>query len=166
MDVFDEMMQMPVQVVVLGIGEKRYQDFFEKAQKKYTKKIAARLVFDGDLAHLIEAGSDMFLMASRYEPCGLNQMYSLRYGTVPVVRATGGLDDTVEDFDPSTGCGTGFKFSNYTGEDLLRAVKRAVETFADQTAWRKIIKNGMSKDFSWESSAKRYLQLYRSLAKT
>jgi starch synthase len=166
MDVFDEMMQMPVQVVVLGIGEKRYQDFFEKAQKKYTKKIAARLVFDGDLAHLIEAGSDMFLMASRYEPCGLNQMYSLRYGTVPVVRATGGLDDTVEDFDPSTGCGTGFKFSNYAGEDLLRAVKRAVETFADQTAWRKIIKNGMSKDFSWESSAKRYLQLYRSLAKT
>ncbi|MBM2841250.1 MAG: glycogen/starch synthase, ADP-glucose type [Bacteroidetes bacterium] len=166
MDTFDEMMKLPVQLVVLGIGEKRYQDFFEKAQKKYRDRVAAQMVFDENLAHLIEAGSDMFLMASKYEPCGLNQMYSLKYGTVPIVRATGGLDDTVEDFDPSTGSGTGFKFTNYTGEDVLKAVKRAVETFADQTAWRKLIKNGMSKDFSWESSAKKYVHLYRSLAKT
>jgi starch synthase len=166
MKVFDELMQSPLQFIVLGMGEKPYHDFFARAQKKYSGRFAARLCFDGDLAHLIEAGSDMFLMASRYEPCGLNQMYSLKYGTVPIVRATGGLDDTVEDFVPSKGTGTGFKFIDYKGEALLAAVKRAVETYADQSTWRKIIRNGMSKDFSWESSAKKYVQLYRSLAKT
>ncbi len=166
MEVFDALMQVPLQIVLLGVGEKRYHDFFMKAQKKYPEKVAAYLTFDGDLAHFIEAGSDMFLMASRYEPCGLNQMYSLKYGTVPIVRATGGLDDTVEDFDPATGNGTGFKFSAYRGDELLKTVKRALQTFADHAAWRKIIRNGMAKDFSWEASAKKYLQLYRNLAKT
>ena len=166
MEAFDALMQLPVQVVLLGVGEKRYHDFFIKAQKRYPGKVSAHLTFDDNLAHFIEAGSDMFLMASRYEPCGLNQMYSLKYGTVPIVRATGGLDDTVEDFDPATGRGTGFKFSDYSGEELLRTVKRALQTFADHVAWKKIVRNGMAKDFSWESSAKKYLQLYRSLAKT
>jgi starch synthase len=165
MDVFDEMMRIPLQFVVLGVGEKRYHDFFAKAQKQYPRQFAVDLAFDSDLAHLVEAGSDMFLMASRYEPCGLNQMYSLKYGTVPIVRATGGLDDTVEDFIPATRKGTGFKFKSYKGDDLLKAVKRAVGTFADQVAWRKIVKNGMGKDFSWESSARKYVRLYRKLAK-
>jgi starch synthase len=166
MKVFDELMKLPLQFIILGMGEKTYHDFFARAQKKHGKRFAARLCFDGNLAHLVEAGSDMFLMASRYEPCGLNQLYSLKYGTVPIVRATGGLDDTVEDFDPSKGTGTGFKFVEYNGEALLAAVKRAVKMYADQSTWRKIIRNGMSKDFSWESSARKYVQLYRSLAKT
>ncbi len=165
MNAFDALMQLPIQFVVLGVGEKRYHDFFAKAQKKHREKLAIHLTFDGDLAHFIEAGSDAFLMASRFEPCGLNQMYSLKYGTVPIVRATGGLDDTVEDFEPLTGSGTGFKFTNYTGNDLLTAVRRAATTFADQSAWKKIIKNGMARDFSWEVSAKKYLQVYRGLAK-
>jgi starch synthase len=166
MKVFDELMQLPLQFIVLGMGEKPYHDFFARAQKKHSERFVAHLCFDGNLAHLIEAGSDMFLMASHYEPCGLNQMYSLKYGTVPIVSATGGLVDTVEDFVPSKGTGTGFKFVDYKGEALLAAVKRAIETYADHSTWRKIIRNGMSKDFSWESSAKKYVQLYRSLAKT
>jgi starch synthase len=107
----------------------------------------------------------MFLMPSRYEPCGLNQIYSLRYGTSPIVRATGGLDDTIEDYHPTTGIGTGFKFTHYRSEDLLKAVERAVHVFADTGAWRKLMRNGMMKDFSWETSARKYVQLYRSLAK-
>jgi starch synthase len=164
-DVFEELMQLPIQIVVLGVGEKRYHDFFTRMQKKYPEKVSAHLTFDGDLAHFIEAGSDMFLMASRYEPCGLNQLYSLKYGTVPIVRATGGLEDTVEDYSPATGSGTGFKFTGYNGAELLGAVKRAVETFTDKGTWKKIIRNGMGKDFSWDSSARKYLQLYRALAR-
>lgn len=164
MDVFDKLVQLPVQIVVLGVGEKRYHDFLESATKRFPGKVAAVLSFNLDLAHLIEAGSDMFLMASRYEPCGLNQMYSLKYGTVPIVRATGGLDDTVEDFNPSTQAGNGFKFVDYNGESMLLAVKRAVDTFADRALWKRIIKNGMQKDFSWELSAKKYLHLYRKLS--
>jgi len=125
--------------------------------------VAAALTFNNDLAHLIEAGSDMFLMPSRYEPCGLNQIYSLRYGTIPIVRATGGLDDTIE--DASSPAGTGFKFKNYTAAEMLKAIHRAVTAFADQAGWRKLIKNGMAKDFSWDSSAKKYVQLYRNLTR-
>lgn len=166
MAVFDRIIRMPAQFVVLGVGDKHYQDFFEDAETRYPGKVAARLSFDTELAHLIEAGSDMFLMASRFEPCGLNQMYSLKYGTVPIVRATGGLDDTVEDFVPATQKGNGFKFTHYDGEDLLKTVKRAVDTFADQSTWKRIMKSGMSADFSWEASARKYLQLYRKLSKT
>jgi starch synthase len=123
------------------------------------------LTFNNELAHLIEAGSDMFLMPSRYEPCGLNQIYSLRYGTVPVVRATGGLDDTIEEYHPSAGTGTGFKFTKYESAEMLKSLARAVKAFGDQTGWRKLMKNGMAKDFSWEASARKYIQLYRSLAR-
>jgi starch synthase len=164
-EVLDDIMKLNVQMVVLGTGEKRYHDLFEKAQKKHPQRIAAALTFDNELAHLIEAGSDMFLMPSRYEPCGLNQLYSLRYGTVPVVRATGGLDDTIDDFSPSTGTGTGFKFKKYDSGEMLHAIRRAVQTFADQEAWRKLMRTGMAKDFSWETSAKKYVQLYRNLVK-
>lgn len=164
-EVLDVMMKLNVQLIILGTGEKRYHDLFEKAARKYPQSIAVALTFDNDLAHLIEAGSDMFLMPSRYEPCGLNQLYSLRYGTVPVVRATGGLDDTIDDYSPSTGNGTGFKFKKYDSGDMLHAIRRAVQTFADQNVWRKLMKNGMAKDFSWETSARKYLQLYRNLVK-
>lgn len=163
--ILDNLMQLQVQLVVLGTGEKKYHDLFEKAAKHHPQQVGISLTFNNDLAHLIEAGSDMFLMPSRYEPCGLNQIYSMRYGTVPVVRATGGLDDTVEEFSPPSGTGTGFKFSEYTGDALLKTVQRAVAVYADAPAWRKLMKNGMARDFSWEASARKYIQLYRSLTR-
>ncbi|HSQ75843.1 MAG TPA: glycogen synthase, partial [Bacteroidota bacterium] len=163
--ILDNLMQLHVQLVVLGTGEKKYHDLFEKAAKHHPQQVGISLTFNNELAHLIEAGSDMFLMPSRYEPCGLNQIYSMRYGTVPVVRATGGLDDTVEEFHPSAGTGTGFKFSEYTSDALLKTVQRAVAVYADAAAWRKLMKNGMARDFSWEASARKYIQLYRSLTR-
>ncbi len=159
----DALMKMDLQLVVLGTGEKKYHDLFEKAQKKFPEKVAAALTFSNELAHLIEAGSDMFLMPSRYEPCGLNQIYSLRYGTIPIVRATGGLDDTID--DAGSPGGTGFKFKNYSAADMLKAIQRAVAAFGDQPGWRKLMKNGMAKDFSWGASAKKYIQLYRTLTR-
>jgi starch synthase len=163
-EAMETLMGMDLQMVVLGTGEKRYHDLFEKAARKHPKKVAVSLTFNNELAHLIEAGSDMFLMPSRYEPCGLNQIYSLRYGTIPIVRATGGLDDTIQDAGAS-GSGTGFKFEEYSSSEMVKALERAVRMFADQGAWKKLMKNGMGKDFSWEASAKKYLHLYRSLAK-
>jgi starch synthase len=163
-EALDQLMKTDLQLAVLGTGEKKYHDLFEKAQRKFPKKVAVSLTFNNDLAHLIEAGSDMFLMPSRYEPCGLNQMYSLRYGTIPIVRATGGLDDTIEDVQGSSG--TGFKFKEYDSGEMLKAIHRAVTAFKDQILWRKLMKYGMAKDFSWEASAKKYVQLYRSLART
>jgi len=164
-EILDDAMKLDLQIVVLGTGEKRYHDLFARAATKFHDRIGVQLSFDNDLAHLIEAGSDMFLMPSRYEPCGLNQLYSLKYGTVPIVRATGGLDDTIEDFSPANGSGTGFKFTKYQSSELLKTIQRAVEIYSDQTIWRKIIRNGMNKDFSWEASAKKYLQLYRSVTR-
>ncbi len=164
-EVFDDLLGMNLQLVVLGTGEKRYHELFEKASHRKPDRVAAALTFNNELAHWIEAGADMFLMPSRYEPCGLNQIYSLRYGTVPVVRATGGLEDTIEDVDIAAGTGTGFKFRNYSGADMLKAVRRAASAYADQTTWRRLMKNGMAKDFSWEGSARKYVQLYRSIAK-
>jgi starch synthase len=162
-EILDDLMKLEVQLVVLGTGEKPYHDLFEKAARRYPQKVAVALAFNNELAHLIEAGSDMFLMPSRYEPCGLNQIYSLRYGTVPIVRATGGLADTIDDVEGSNG--TGFTFKNYKASELLKTVQRARHAFADQAAWKKLMKAGMAKDFSWEVSARKYLHLYRSLVK-
>jgi starch synthase len=125
--------------------------------------VAARIGFDEGLAHRIEAGADLFLMPSRFEPCGLNQMYSLRYGTVPVVRAVGGLADTVEDYD-GLARGTGFRFDAYTPQALLTATRRALDVFRDRRAWRGLVERGMAEDNSWERSAARYEALYRTLA--
>jgi starch synthase len=122
--------------------------------------VGVRVAYDDALAHKIEGGADMFLMPSRYEPCGLNQIYSLRYGTVPIVRATGGLDDTIEDYHPSTGSGTGFKFSGFTGAELLETVLRALSVYANDAEWKKLMRNGMNKDFSWNASAREYAGLY------
>jgi starch synthase len=161
----EDFLKLDVQFILLGTGEKKYEDFFEAMQKRYHGKVGVYIGFSNELAHLIEAGSDMFLMPSRYEPCGLNQMYSLRYGTIPIVRATGGLEDTIEDYDPATGNGSGFKFSRYEAKELLKAIERALAAYTDQNAWRKMMKQAMQKDFSWETSAKKYITLYKNVLK-
>ena len=122
-----------------------------------------RIEFNEPLAHRIEAGGDVFLMPSRFEPCGLNQLYSLRYGTVPVVHATGGLDDTVIEFDPVAGTGTGFKFTPYTVEAFLAAAGHALRLHADPAAWQRLMRNGMAQDFSWHRAARAYARLYATL---
>jgi starch synthase len=153
-------------IVALGNGDKTYEDLFLRLSKQFPQKIAVKVAYDNAIAHQIEAGSDMFLMPSRYEPCGLNQIYSLKYGTVPVVRATGGLDDTIEHWDPRTGKGTGFKFTDYNGEALLLTIKEALRAFRDQNSWQQLMRNGMSKDFSWNASAKEYVRVYERARQT
>ena len=148
--------------VVLGTGEPRYQEMWQSLGERAPDRVACRFGFDEQLAHLIEAGSDLFLMPSKFEPCGLNQMYSLRYGTVPVVHAVGGLDDTVEDWNARTAAGTGFKFAAYTPEALRSALQRALDLWRAPDAWRAIQRAGMQKDFSWEASAEAYARLYES----
>jgi len=150
--------------VVLGSGERRYEDLWRDLAARHPAVIAARIGFDEALAHLIEGGSDIFLMPSRFEPCGLNQMYSLRYGTVPVVRATGGLNDTVQDVDPETCRGTGFRFVEYTPDALLGALRRALAAFGNRPLWRRIQKAGMRQDWSWDASAQQYVDVYRRAA--
>jgi len=147
-------------VVALGNGDKQYEEMFVRMQKQFPQKIAVKIAYDNAVAHKIEAGSDMFLMPSKYEPCGLNQIYSLKYGTVPIVRATGGLDDTIEPWDARTGKGTGFKFTDYSGEALLLTIKHALKAFRDQSSWQTLMRNGMNKDFSWNASAKEYVRIY------
>ncbi len=161
-----EMMREDLFLVALGTGEPKYERYLRALASHYPGKMGVRVGFDNTLAHRIEAGADMFLMPSRYEPCGLNQMYSLRYGTVPIVRATGGLDDTVEAFEPFTGKGTGFKFAEYDGRALLAAVRAALGVFRDAKAWRGLQLNGMAKDFSWNASAAEYARLYETALKT
>jgi starch synthase len=154
-------------LVVLGTGEPRFEKLFRELAQRHPKKVAVRVGFDNALAHKIEAGSDLFLMPSRWEPCGLNQIYSLRYGTVPVVRATGGLDDTVEPFDPATGRGTGFKFMPYTGAAFLECLLAALQVYRRRPkAWLQLMKNGMAKDFSWDRSAAEYEALFERVVKT
>src|SRR6202048_1510434 len=147
-------------IVALGSGDKTYEEMFLRLSKQFPRKIAVKVAYDNAIAHKIEAGSDMFLMPSKYEPCGLNQIYSLKYGTVPIVRATGGLDDTIEPWDARTGKGTGFKFSDYTGEVLLATIKQALLAYRDPSSWQTLMRNGMSRDFSWGASAREYGKIY------
>jgi len=155
-----EVLHEDVMLVVLGTGDRRYEDLFRALASAYPGRVGFKFAYDNAIAHKVEAGSDIFLMPSRYEPCGLNQIYSLKYGTVPVVRATGGLDDTVENFDVEHGTGTGFKFSEYTGAAFLYAVKQALQHYADERIWKRIQLNGMGKDFSWKTSAAEYAKIY------
>ena len=150
-------------IVALGAGDKAYEEMFQRLNKQFPSKIAVKVAYDNAIAHKIEAGADMFLMPSRYEPCGLNQIYSLKYGTVPIVRATGGLDDTIEPWDARTGKGTGFKFTEYNGESLLLTVKEALQAYRDRTSWQVLMRNGMSKDFSWNASAREYGKIYEKV---
>ncbi len=162
---FKEIMSLNVQFVLLGTGERKYHKFFEDAEIKYSDKFACYLGFDDDLAHLVEAGSDMFLMPSKYEPCGLNQMYSLVYGTIPIVRKTGGLADTVQNYNPKDKKGNGFVFTNYEAKDLIGIIKKALDLFEDKKAWERLMKEGMKANFSWLKSAKNYVSLYKKIMK-
>lgn len=161
---FNNLMKLNVRLILLGTGNRKYHRFFEQQLSKHRDKFSCYLGFDDELAHLIEAGADMFLMPSKYEPCGLNQMYSLVYGTVPIVRRTGGLADTVEEFNPKTGNGNGFTFEKYTQTDLIKVLKKAIKIYStDKKTWTKIMKNGMKSNFSWLNSAKNYVDLYKKM---
>jgi starch synthase len=150
-------------LVVLGSGDTRYADFFTGLAKRFAGRVSYRSGFDEPLAHLIEAGSDAFLMPSRYEPCGLNQMYSLRYGTIPIVRNTGGLADSVEHFDPATEKGTGCVFNDYDAPAVRWAVDTVLGWYADPKSWQRLIRNAMAKDFSWQKQIAHYESLYASM---
>ncbi len=152
-----ELLREELYLVVLGAGDPHYEERLRALAAAHPDKVCVRIAYDDRLAHKIEAGADMFLMPSRYEPCGLNQIYSLRYGTVPIVRATGGLDDTVD-------ATTGFKFSDYTPEALLAAVRQALAAYRDRAQWQAMMLRGMAKDYSWAASAREYGELYRRLA--
>jgi starch synthase len=158
------------QWVVLGTGEQRYLDALEGLDRRYPQKIAVRLDFSNDLAHRIEAGADIFAMPSRYEPCGLNQLYSLKYGTVPVVHATGGLADTIVDCSPESlaaGKANGFSFHDYNAATLALTLQRALDAYRDRPTWEKLVRNGMRQDWSWGNSARQYVGLYsRMLARS
>jgi starch synthase len=158
--IMDRLAREEMIVVALGAGDKPYEEMFLRLNKQFPNKIAVKVAYDNAIAHKIEAGADMFLMPSRYEPCGLNQIYSLKYGTVPIVRATGGLDDTIEPWDARTGKGTGFKFTDYTGEALLATIKQALLAYRDPSSWQTLMRNGMSRDFSWGASAREYGKIY------
>lgn len=162
----DEILGLDIFLALLGRGDEKYEREFEELGRKHLGQLGVRIAFDNALAHKIEAGSDLFLMPSRYEPCGLNQMYSLKYGTIPVVRATGGLDDTVKEFDPAAKKGNGFKFTEYSSQALLASLKRALNVYQDKKLWKRLVQNAMKEDFSWKKSARRYERLYRmALAK-
>jgi starch synthase len=157
-----ELMREDLVLVVVGTGDRKYEDLFRALAAAYPGRVGVKIAYDNALAHKVEAGADMFLMPSRYEPSGLNQMYSLKYGTVPIVRATGGLDDSIEPFDVEHGTGTGFKFKEYTGEALLFAVRQALHHYMDERIWKRIQLNGMAKDFSWKRPAAEYAKLYEA----
>ena len=158
-----ELLAEDMVITALGAGEPKYEKLFRELAKAFPSKFSVKVAYDNIVAHKIEAGADMFLMPSRYEPCGLNQIYGLKYGTVPVVRATGGLDDTIDQFDPATGRGTGFKFQAYDGVALLESVRQAISVYRNEPmVWRRIQLNGMAQDFSWQVSAKEYVKLYES----
>ena len=155
--------------VVLGTGDPAYEKALTRLKETYPERLGLFLTFNTPLAHRIEAGSNMFLMPSRFEPCGLNQFYSMRYGTIPIVRATGGLADSVHPYSPeglAQGRSTGFVFHSYDPDSLLRTVREAVALFADKKKWRRLIRNAMGRDFSWRKSAESYLELYRKLVET
>ncbi|MBT9330171.1 glycogen synthase GlgA [Paracidobacterium acidisoli] len=161
----DRLMKEDITLIVLGTGEPYYENLFRDLQSRFPDKVHVRILFDEMLAHKVEAGSDIFLMPSRYEPCGLNQIYSLKYGTVPVVRATGGLDDTIAEWEPVAESGTGFKFHGYEPENFLAAIHRALTLFTDKAAWSKLMRNGMMKDFSWSGPAAEYVKVYTDVAR-
>jgi starch synthase len=164
--VFNNLMSSDLQLIVLGKGEDKYQTFLLDKRAKYNGKLGVHIGYDTVLNHKILAGADISLMPSQYEPCGLDQLYSMKYGTIPIVRAVGGLDETVSDYDEVSGGGTGFKFSDYSPEALMGAIKRALRVYTGKESWSKLMREAMAQDFSWQSSAVKYARLYeRALAK-
>lgn len=160
--IIEQLMQMDLQFVILGSGDPYYEGIFLNEKERFPHKMGVYIGFNAILAQRIYAGADMFLMPSRYEPCGLGQMISMRYGTIPIVRATGGLADTVHDYNPATGSGNGFIFSEYDGSALLHAIKRAIQLYREEPGkWLKLIQTAMELDFSWARSGVEYQQLYQ-----
>ncbi len=159
-----ELFALDLRLVILGTGDAVIQDRLIKAQKAYPAQLGLRIAFDEKVARTIYAGSDLFLIPSRYEPCGLTQMYSLRYGTIPVVRATGGLDDSIEAFDPSRGRATASSSADATPEAMLGSVREAMGVFRDRSSRSALIRNAMAGDFSWDKAAGEYLKLYAAIA--
>ena len=162
-EAMNALMGLDVAIVILGAGQDKYQTLCRQWAEKWPGRFAVHIGYDTPLAHKIIAGSDIYLMPSRFEPCGLTQLYALRYGTLPVVHATGGLDDTVEDIPPDGSRGTGFKFKTYTADGLLSAIQRALELRKRQDVWASIMQRAMQQDFSWDRVAEEYLVLYRKL---
>jgi starch synthase len=160
----DLLQQANFSLVVLGSGEPAYERFFSWLQESFAGRVSFHRGYNNKLAHRIEAGADIFLMPSLYEPCGLNQMYSLRYGTVPIVRHTGGLADSVQLYDPLTRKGDGIVFRDYDEPALRWAIETALELYTDRPVWRRMMQNGMSKDFSWDTQGKQYVDLFRQLS--
>jgi len=161
----EELAARDLVVVALGSGDPYYENLFRSWAFRHPASVAVQIRYDEALAHKIEAGADIFLMPSLYEPCGLNQIYSLKYGTVPVVRATGGLDDTIDEWDALKGTGTGFKFDGYDPKDLLAMIDRALEAFRDKQSWTRLMRNGMARDYCWSGPAKEYVRVYEEAAK-
>lgn len=165
MEIIDPLLKMNIQLIIVGDGEQRYKNFFNKASRKTPGRLVASLNFQQKNTTQIYAATDMFLMPSRFEPCGLGQMISLRYGSVPIVRETGGLSDTIKNYNPRTGKGNGFTFKAYDPYAFFGTIVRAVETFKYEENWRKIVVNGMKESFSWDVPARKYLALYRKMLK-
>jgi starch synthase len=157
-DIMDRLLAEDVVLVMLGNGEEYYERLLQEMAERHPDKVRVQVKFDNVMAHKIEAGSDIFLMPSRYEPGGLNQIYSLKYGTIPVVRATGGLQDTID--EQPDGGGNGFKFWGYDPDDFLSAIRRALTTFHNKKAWKQMMQRAMEQDFSWTKPAQEYLRIY------
>ncbi len=161
--IVEDVVRLDAGLVILGAGEDNYQALFLELARKYPESVAVTIGFDEGLAHRIMAGSDMLLVPSRYEPCGLTQIYALKYGTIPIVRATGGLDDTIQQFDQNSGEGTGFRFVQYETGPFLDQIKEALKVFEDRPGWMRLVESGMRADFSWEKSARDYVSLYEKV---
>ena len=163
-EVMDNLLEEKVQFLLLGTGQKEYEEFFAELARAYPNNISANIKYDANLAQKIYAGSDMFLMPSKYEPCGLGQLFSLRYGTIPIVRKTGGLADTIKDYDKTSEKGNGFVFSKYDAGEMLDTIRRALSVYNNQRKWEKIVKNALKIDYSWNNSAQEYISLYQEIA--
>jgi starch synthase len=163
-EALERLFKLGICLVILGTGEEAFQKILSSARQRYPQSFGLRIAFDEALSHKIYAGSDIFLIPSRYEPCGLTQMYSLRYGTIPVVRATGGLDDTIEEYDSQTKTGNGFKFQEYSAAALLASLRKAVSVYRQKERWQLLLEKAMSSDFSWGRSAAEYLRLYEKIS--
>lgn len=163
LEILPDLAQLDVGLVILGAGERKYEEALTLLGQQYPERLAVRVGFDESLAHRIMAGADMLLAPSHYEPCGLTQIYALRYGTVPIVRAIGGFDDTIQQFDPSSGQGTGFKFLEHEAGAVLDQIREAIQTYQDKAVWQQLVKNGMKADFSWDESARKYIALYEQV---
>jgi len=163
-EIIDNLLNLKVQFALLATGENKYHILFERIASKYKNNTSINLKFDATLAQKIYASSDIFLIPSRYEPCGLGQMISFRYGTIPIVRQTGGLKDTVQEYDPKTGAGNGFTFIDCKSKEFFEAIKKALSLYQEKETWVELVKKVMALDFSWESSAKDYIKLYNTVS--